>query len=180
MSRAVSDWEDAAADAYSCLNERPREYSKQAMWSLLDELAMRESATQEQMMEKHKNADFIATTLGHVTTAVHGPGSVPKEGGWYRVTSDPHTYHIHAKFATAWRAKRRLSRSESTEGNAMRAFVFTSGSLQAVSTDQAGSNLPNPPSGKWERTRQMDDVAKELSAQEVNTLQSEGFFIRKK
>jgi hypothetical protein len=112
MSRAVSDWNDAAADAYSHLNERKREYYKQAMWSLLDELAMRESATQEQMMEKHKDADFIETTLGHVTTAVHGPGRVPKEGGWYRVTPDPHTYHIHSAFAEAWKAKRRLPRPE--------------------------------------------------------------------
>jgi hypothetical protein len=107
MSRAVSDWNDAAAKAYSRLSERKRVYPKQAMLSLLDELAMMKSATKEMMLEKNK-ADFIETTLGHVTTAVHGHGPVPKEDGWYSVTSEPHTYHILPAFGEAWKAKRGL------------------------------------------------------------------------
>jgi hypothetical protein len=66
------------------------------------------------------------------------------------------------------------------ERNAMRAFLFVSDNLQAVTTDQAGNNLPNPPSGKWEPRRQIDDSARELTPQEVNRLTSEGFFIKNK
>jgi hypothetical protein len=108
MNRTVDSWDDAAADTYTYLNERKREYSTKSMLSVIDDLAVRGSAIQEEMIQKHGHADFIATTLGHVTTAVHGKGSVPKEGGWYRTTPNPHTYHIHPSFADAWKKKRRL------------------------------------------------------------------------
>jgi hypothetical protein len=62
----------------------------------------------------------------------------------------------------------------------MRAFVFVNDNLQAVTTAQAGNNLPRPTAGEWTFNRQMDDAAKELTAQEVNTLKSEGFFIKQK
>jgi hypothetical protein len=65
-------------------------------------------------MAKHGSADFIATTLGHVTTAIHGNGSVPKEGGWYTTTSNPHTYLVSSDFIAAWKKKRRLGTDEST------------------------------------------------------------------
>lgn len=112
MPKAVSNWKDAADDAYSHLSERKRVHSLQKMLSFVDELAQREVATQEKMMQLHGDADFLATTLGHVTTAIHGAGSVPKAGGWYRTTLDPHTYYITPEFAAAWRAKRRLQRLE--------------------------------------------------------------------
>lgn len=111
MDRTVSNWDDAAADAYTYLNERSREFPKQSMWAFIDDFALRGSATQAEMVEKHGHVDFVATTLGHVTTAVHARGPVPKNGGWYRVTTNPHTYHIHPAFAAAWKLRRRLPRT---------------------------------------------------------------------
>jgi hypothetical protein len=62
----------------------------------------------------------------------------------------------------------------------MRAFLFVNGQLQAVTTDQAGKKLPRPQEGEWEHVRQIADVTKELSAEEVESLKSEGFFLKKR
>lgn len=61
----------------------------------------------------------------------------------------------------------------------MRAFVFVNDRSRAVTTDQAGKNLPSPSAGKWTFNRQMDDAARELTAEEVNTLKREGFVIKR-
>lgn len=109
-SRKVIDWGDAADDAYSHLRERKRVYSFEKMALLIDDLALRETVTQDELLKVHSSTDFLDTAIGHVTTAIHGAGAVPKIGGWYRTTSNPHTYHIEPAFAAAWRAKRRLPR----------------------------------------------------------------------
>jgi hypothetical protein len=106
-SGEVANWQDAADDAYTFLHERKREFSPRAMCAVIDDLAVHGSVTQAEMIDGHGKADFIATTLGHVTTAVHGKGVVPP-GGWYSTTKNPHTYIMHPKFAEAWRKKRRL------------------------------------------------------------------------
>jgi hypothetical protein len=107
MNREVADWQDAADDAYTFLHERKREFSPKAMCAVIDDLTFHGSVTQAEMIARHGKADFIATTLGHVTTAVHGKGAVPS-GGWYSTTKDPHTYIVHPQFAEAWKKKRRL------------------------------------------------------------------------
>lgn len=78
------------------------------MLALIDDLAICGSATQAEVLEAHGKEDFVATTLGHITTAVHGPGNVPKVGGWYTSTALPLTYHVNPEFAAAWKMKRRL------------------------------------------------------------------------
>jgi hypothetical protein len=107
MSREVADWQSAADDAYTFLHERKREFSPKAMCAVIDYLAVQGSVTQAEMIERHGKPDFIGTTLGHVTTAVHGKGPVPPRG-WYSTTKDPYTYIIHPKFAEAWMKKRKL------------------------------------------------------------------------
>ena len=62
------------------------------------------------MMEKHGPADFIATTLGHVTTAVQGPGSVPKE--WLIQANVQPSHLSHSSCFCPWEMKRRLPRPE--------------------------------------------------------------------
>jgi hypothetical protein len=81
------------------------------MLSVIDDLAMKGSATRKELITKHAPYDLIQTTLGHVTTAIHGPGSVPIVDGWYRTTESPYTYHVHPGFAAAWKAKRKLNAS---------------------------------------------------------------------
>jgi hypothetical protein len=103
----ATDWDEAADNAYTHLHERKREFPIRSMLKVIDDLAVRGTVTQDDMVAKHGPVDFIATTLGHVTTAVHGKGTVPKVGGWYRTTT-PHTYHVHPEFAAAWKKKRRL------------------------------------------------------------------------
>lgn len=61
----------------------------------------------------------------------------------------------------------------------MRAFVFVNNDLKVVTTEQAGTDLPYPASGEWTFNRQINDVAKELTAQQVNTLNSEGWLVIK-
>jgi hypothetical protein len=108
MSRTVNNWTDAVDDAYSHLNERNRGYATKKMLALVDDLCMWGDASQSDMITRHGAADFIATTLGHVTAAVHGPGPVPKVDGWYTTTQEPLMYHIDARFRAAWLTKRRL------------------------------------------------------------------------
>ena len=55
----------------------------------------------------------------------------------------------------------------------MRAFVFENDTSLLVTTDQ--KNLPRSPGGEWRFTRHINDVTKELTAQEINWLKSEGF-----
>jgi hypothetical protein len=101
------NWKDAADDVYTYMHERKREFSAKSMLAFIDDLVLRGTAAQEEMIAAHGTADFIATTLGHVTTAIHGKGAVPTDG-WYGVTRTPHTYTINPFFAEAWKAKRRL------------------------------------------------------------------------
>lgn len=108
MSREVKNWDDAAADVFSHLNEKKREFSLKNSLSLLDDLCLRGSASEDDLIQKHGHADFIRTILGHVTTAVHGKGSVPKQNGWYQTTASPHGYLVHPSFVEAWKRKRRL------------------------------------------------------------------------
>jgi hypothetical protein len=108
MPRTVDDWNAAAEDARTALNERRREFPIPKMMSVIDELSIVGSAAKTDMIGKHGHADFIATTLGHVTVAVHGPGNVPTSGGWYHLTRNPDTYNLHPEFAAAWKKMRRL------------------------------------------------------------------------
>ena len=116
MNQIVEDWTNAADDTFSYMNERKRTFSARAMLHLVDDLCIKGSATQTDLISLHGTPDFIATTLGHVTTAVHGKGAVPKVGGWYTTSLNPHTYHVHAGFAEAWKKKRRLSSRNAPSG----------------------------------------------------------------
>jgi hypothetical protein len=59
----------------------------------------------------------------------------------------------------------------------MRVFLFATDQMQAVTTDQAGNNLPRPPKEGWAFVRQISDVTKELSAESVGNLKADGFVI---
>jgi hypothetical protein len=107
MSIEINNWQDAVDDTYSYLHERKRTFSAKSMLAVIDDLAVRGTVTQAELIDEHGPPDFIATTLGHVTTAVHGGGVVP-DGGWYSTTNNPHTYTVHPSFAEAWKKKRRL------------------------------------------------------------------------
>ena len=108
--KPVDNWKHAAEDGYTRLTEVDRVYPKAKMVAVIDELCLKGSATQRELLETHEPSDMIGTALGHVTTGVHGPGAVPKVDGWYWTTKDPHTYHVDPRFAEAWIAIRRLRR----------------------------------------------------------------------
>ncbi len=103
------NWDNAAADTFTYLNQGKRAFPAKKMLSVLDDLAVQGSVTQAYLMETHGSDNFIATTLSNITTAVHGKGSVPKNGGWYVTSADPYGYTIDAGFAEAWRRKRGLA-----------------------------------------------------------------------
>jgi hypothetical protein len=103
------NWDDAAADTFTYLNQGKRAFPAKKMLSMLDDLAVQGSVTQAYLMEKHGSDNFIATTLSNITTAVHGKGSVPKKDGWYVTAVDPYGYTINVGFADAWRRKRSLA-----------------------------------------------------------------------
>ena len=108
MSRTVDDWGAAAENAQTHLKKSGRVYSAKGMLSVIDDMAILGTVTQEYLINKHGPADMIATTLGHVTTEVHGRGSVPTEGGWYGASANPLTYSIRPEFAREWKLLRRL------------------------------------------------------------------------
>jgi hypothetical protein len=105
----IVDWEEKADDAFTYLHQGQRAFPPVKMLLMIDKMAVRGSVKQTELVEDHFSENFIATTLSNVTTAVHGSGTVPKDGGWYRRTTDPYTYHVHDAFALAWKRKRRLS-----------------------------------------------------------------------
>ena len=60
----------------------------------------------------------------------------------------------------------------------MRAFLFGTERLQAITIDQAGKNLPDVPNGSWDYWKQIDDVAKTVHSERVQSaLKDEGFCI---
>lgn len=97
-------WRDAAADAYTNLTRVTRVYPKAKMLAVVDDLCLHGSVTQSELCDRHGIQDFISTSVGHVTVAVHGKGKVPEEGGWYRKLG--RTYHVHPAFVLAWNRRR--------------------------------------------------------------------------
>lgn len=104
-ARDEESWRDAAADAYTNLTRTTPIYPKTKMLAVVDDICQRRTASQDELQERHGKQDFISTTIGNVTTAVHGLGPVPKEGGWYRKVGG--VYHVHPAFAAAWNRRRR-------------------------------------------------------------------------
>lgn len=105
MPKKVTDWDLAAEDAITYLHEGKRAFPPKRMLAFIDDLVIKGTAPQSEMLS-HGSEDFIVTTLSNVTTAVHGGGAVPKEGGWYRTESSPPVYIVSAEFAGAWKRKR--------------------------------------------------------------------------
>lgn len=108
MSKKVSDWDEAADDTFTYLQLGNRAFQPSKMLAFLDDLIVRGTASQAELIQLHGSDNFIATTLSNVTTAVHGGGAVPKDGGWYSANLDPLTYRVNEKFVSAWKKKRRL------------------------------------------------------------------------
>jgi hypothetical protein len=99
------DWDKGAAEAIKNFRERKRVYPSEFSILLVDYLVEREVVQIEDLV-KFLKPDFIETTLGHVTTPVHGPGSVPKIGGWYSRDEADRVYRVNPAFAEAWKAAR--------------------------------------------------------------------------
>lgn len=97
------DWTAAAHRARHHLGARKRTFSEAQSLELIDFFAEHGTVTSAQM-QQHGSADFVGTILGHVTTAVHGGGSVPKAGGWYRTEAAGSVYVIDPGFAEACKA----------------------------------------------------------------------------
>ncbi|MCF4123825.1 hypothetical protein [Methylobacterium sp. SyP6R] len=102
-SKVAMDWTAAANRARQHLGKRKRTFSETQSLELIDFFAEHGTVTSAQM-QQHGSADFVGTILGHVTTAVHGGGRVPKAGGWYRTEAAGSIYVIDPGFAEAWKA----------------------------------------------------------------------------
>jgi hypothetical protein len=101
----MTDWKNGAAEAIKNFRERKRVYPAEFSLLLIDYLVERETVKIEELY-KFLTPDFIETTLGHVTTPVHGPGSVPKVGGWYSRDEVAGLYRVNPAFAEAWKVER--------------------------------------------------------------------------
>jgi len=99
------DWKSGAANAIKNFHERKRVYPAEFSLALIDYLVKHEVVKFDEL-HNFITIDFIITTLGHVTVPVHGPGSVPKVGGWYVRDETAQTYRINPEFANAWSAAR--------------------------------------------------------------------------
>jgi hypothetical protein len=101
----MMDWHKGAAEAIKNFRERKRVYPAEFSLLLVDYLVECEVVKFDEL-QKFLKPDFIETTLGHVTTPVHGPGSVPKVGGWYSRDETEAAYRVNPEFAKAWKAER--------------------------------------------------------------------------
>jgi hypothetical protein len=99
------DWKKGAAKAIRNFRERKRVYPGEFSLLLVDYLVERGVVSIEELY-KFLTPDFIETTLGHVTTPVHGPGSVPEIEGWYSRDDVASVYRVNPAFAEAWKAER--------------------------------------------------------------------------
>ncbi|MGE0522666.1 MAG: hypothetical protein AB7O60_06440 [Variibacter sp.] len=99
------DWRAGAATAIANFNTRKRVYPSEFALLLVDFLVERKSVKVEEL-HRFLASDFIETTLGHVTVAIHGPGSVPNADGWYLRDNENKTYRINSEFAEAWKIER--------------------------------------------------------------------------
>ncbi|CAA2138773.1 hypothetical protein [Methylobacterium bullatum] len=97
------DWNAKVQATLDHFGSRKRVYPVNQSLKLIDFFAQKATATEEEM-QSYGTAVFVGTILGHVTTAVHGKGSVPLEGGWYRHDFPSATYTIAPGFAKAWLA----------------------------------------------------------------------------
>lgn len=99
------NWADAAARARQHLGARKRKYPEAQCLALIDFFAEHGTVTKAQMLQ-HGPTDCIRTILSNVTTPIHGGGSVPLEGGWYRKNAAGTVYVIDPGFAEAWKASK--------------------------------------------------------------------------
>lgn len=99
------DWGAAAYRARRHIGARARTFPERDCLALIDAFAARGTVTAAEM-QRHGSADFVATVLGHVTTAVHGRGRVPAVNGWYRRDEAGTGYVIDPGFAVAWAGAR--------------------------------------------------------------------------
>ncbi|MBN8957082.1 MAG: hypothetical protein J0H17_11010 [Rhizobiales bacterium] len=100
------DWRAGAAEAIANFNTRKRVYPSEFALLLVDFLVERQVVKVEEL-HRFLTSDFVETTLGHVTTPIHGPGPVPKVEGWYSRDHENETYRINPEFAEAWKIERR-------------------------------------------------------------------------
>ncbi len=103
-----ADWQKAVDDVHSHMEARQHEYDLGQMLSFVDDVAVLGLVDHDALVKKYGKPEFVDTALGHVTKAVHGRDSVPKEGGWYTPTNPSHP--VHPGFAQAWRQKRGLAK----------------------------------------------------------------------
>ncbi|GJD37741.1 hypothetical protein OICFNHDK_0179 [Methylobacterium bullatum] len=99
----MMDWNERVQAVLDHFGERKRKFTVDECLKLIDFFAQKGTATETEM-QSHGSPDFVATILGHVTTAVHGAGRVPPENGWYRHRSTGEGYIIDPGFAEAWLA----------------------------------------------------------------------------
>ena len=97
----MRDWSAEAQAAIDHIQAQQGAFSQDRAFELIDFLADRGSALKAEM-QAHGSAGFVGKVLCHVTTAVHGKGQVPAEGGWYRRARKGAPYVIDPDFAEAW------------------------------------------------------------------------------
>ena len=97
----MTDWDAKVRDVLGHFGSRKRTFSIDQSLKLIDFFAQKGTASKEEM-QAHGSANFVLTIFGHVTTAVHGPGSLPREGGWYRHPPGDSPYIIDTGFSAAW------------------------------------------------------------------------------
>lgn len=99
------DWPKLVQRAMERLEKGGRVYPAASSLIVIDDVV--EGLGPTAIAQKnHFKPDLIQTALGHVTTAVHGPGSVPSlaDGGWYERKGD--SYVVAEGFASAWKDSR--------------------------------------------------------------------------
>ncbi len=97
------DWPERVVAAMAHLEKGRRVYSATDSLTVIDDVVA--GLDRAEIEEKNGfKSDLIATALGHVTTAIHGSGTVPPlaEGGWYERKNN--LYAVAPGFAAAWQA----------------------------------------------------------------------------
>jgi hypothetical protein len=114
MAPKLSPWAARAKKAITHL-AKPRKFPIDKSAKLIDYLASTNAVPRHQLLTRAVQIigadakNFVNTTLGNVTTAVHGGKKVPDSGGWYSHDKATDVYAMDQGFSVAWKSARSLA-----------------------------------------------------------------------
>jgi hypothetical protein len=110
MDEKVSDWSAAVLAVRTRLARPNAKFNRDQTEELINFMTSKKVVKRDEVELKAKQIvgaeeawNFINTTIGNVTMAIHPAGTVPDPGGWYLWDGRLEVYVVDRGFALAWK-----------------------------------------------------------------------------